>query len=119
MRLLVCGSRNYDNFSHVCDVLDVIALEYPDLHIIHGGADGVDTNAGEWAYMNNKPCTRYPALWYKHGKAAGPIRNKQMIDDGKPDKVLAFLAPNSRGTKNMIEQSTEANIPVRIIEISN
>lgn len=119
MRLLVCGSRHYDNFSHVCDVLDTIQLEYLNLHIIHGGADGVDTHAGEWAYMNYRPCTVYPARWPEYGKAAGPIRNKQMIEEGRPDRVLAFLAPNSKGTKNMIEQSAEAGIPVRIIEISN
>ena len=117
MRLLVCGSRHYDNFNHVCETLDAIHEKEPITHLIEGGAKGVDTLAGDWAEMNNVPWSVYPALWYKNGKAAGPIRNKQMLDEGKPDRVLAFRGPNSRGTQNMIDQSVKAKVPVRIINI--
>lgn len=56
----------------------------------------------------------FPALWDKHGRAAGPIRNTQMLDEGRPDLVLAFHRDlsESKGTRNMVEQSVKANLPV-------
>ena len=55
-------------------------------------------------------CLAFPAEWKKHGKAAGPIRNRKMLQDGKPDLVLAF--PGGRGTANMVELATDAGIRV-------
>ena len=119
MRILVCGSRHYgssyEEREHIRDVLD----EYmdADVTIIQGEARGVDTQAKIWAGMNNKPCLNFPAGWKEYGRAAGPIRNKQMLQEGKPDLVIAFLAPNSRGTANMVQQATKAGIPTRIVNI--
>jgi hypothetical protein len=47
------------------------------------------------------PVIAMPADWANHGKAAGPIRNRKMLDL-KPDLVLAFHADltNSKGTKD-------------------
>lgn len=91
--------------------------------LIHGCAKGAD-QLSEYTTreMFNTLGTmiayeRYPADWEKYGKAAGPIRNKQMLDEGKPDMVIAFLAPDSRGTKNMIEQAEKADIPVKVVNI--
>jgi hypothetical protein len=53
----------------------------------------------------------YKAEWDKHGRAAGPIRNQQMLDDGKPDLVLAFAG--GRGTDDMCRRAREAGIEVR------
>jgi hypothetical protein len=50
----------------------------------------------------------YKAKWDKYGKSAGPIRNKKMLDEGKPDLVFAF--PGGPGTNNMIKQAKEKNI---------
>lgn len=49
------------------------------------------------------------------GKAAGPIRNQRMLDDGKPDRVLAF--PGGRGTANMVKLAKAAGVPVHEIRI--
>jgi YspA, cpYpsA-related SLOG family len=118
MRILVCGSRHFDDW----DTLDgVLSAELHDTDtLIHGCAKGADVMAANWF----EACTQgkgtieeYPADWEKHGKAAGPIRNKQMLDEGKPDQVIAFMAKDSRGTKNMIEQAEKAGIPVKVINI--
>jgi hypothetical protein len=61
-----------------------------DLVIIHGGAKGADTLADQWAITNWVKIEEYKPNWEKHGKAAGPIRNKQMLDEGKPDLVIAL-----------------------------
>lgn len=121
MRVLVCGSRNYGfklhERDHVFGVIEEFTAPASEITIIHGAAKGVDTAAGYWAKLTNNNCLVFPADWAKHGKAAGPIRNKQMLDEGKPDLVIAFLAPNSRGTKNMIEQAERAGVPVEVINI--
>jgi hypothetical protein len=56
----------------------------------------------------------FPADWDKYGKAAGPIRNKQMLDEGKPQAVIAFSydLARSRGTANMVAQARDAGLPV-------
>lgn len=83
----------------------------PITAIIHGGASGADTMAHRWAGMIAKPVDVYPASWCKHGRAAGPIRNQQMIDDGKPDLVIAF--PGGKGTADMVRKAEAAGIPVQ------
>lgn len=129
MRILVTGSRHYgidDAVSRYEDLKrELLKTVYTGtkmglplkVTIIHGGARGADTLAGEAAKWFGWDCEVYPADWKTHGKAAGPIRNKQMLDEGKPDLVLAFLAPNSRGTANMIKQAKDRNVPVEIINI--
>ena len=55
------------------------------------------------------------AEWDVYGKAAGPIRNKAMID--KADALIAFWDGDSRGTKDCIKHATHKGIPVLIIPI--
>jgi hypothetical protein len=81
--------------------------------IIHGCAPGADTWADRWATFAGRNCERYPADWRLHGRAAGPIRNAQMLAEGKPDLVVAF--PGGKGTQNMVRQARAYG--VRVIEI--
>jgi hypothetical protein len=85
----------------------------PRWHIISGAAPGVDTVAIDWAITNWCSLDEYPANWKRHGRRAGFIRNKQMLDEGKPDLVIAF--PGGNGTANMVRISKEAGVPVREI----
>jgi hypothetical protein len=59
----------------------------------------------------------FPADWGTFGKRAGPIRNKQMLEEGKPDLVIAFWDGNSPGTKNMIDQAQAKGISVKVIKV--
>src|SRR6186713_1671523 len=113
MRILVCGSRHFDDLKVLHrELLDVVKNNEAPFVFIEGGAKGADFLARCWAKFEGYEFEEYPANWKEHGKKAGPIRNKQMLDEGKPDLVIAFLAPNSRGTKNMIEQAEKAGVPV-------
>lgn len=111
MRVLVCGGRDYSDREKVIKELTLLRASRHQLIIIEGGARGADALAAEFAKNYWIPHVQYKADWEKHGKAAGPIRNKQMIEEGKPDLVLAF--PGGRGTANMIAQAKAAGIPVR------
>ena len=120
MRILVCGGRYYTDKDRVWRELDKI-VAYGELWddqrllphgitIIHGGAAGADALADHWAVHNYANIEEFPADWEQYGKSAGPIRNKQMLDEGKPDLVLAF--PGSTGTAHMVKIAREAGIEV-------
>ncbi|MGQ3297700.1 DUF2493 domain-containing protein [Reyranella sp.] len=110
-RVLVCGGRTYRDMREVSRVLDGLAPK-PTL-IIHGGAFGADSCASEWAYKRGVPEQRFAADWKTHGRAAGPIRNQQMLDEGRPDLVVAF--PGGTGTADMVRRAKAAG--VRVIEV--
>lgn len=82
--------------------------------IISGGAKGVDSVALDWALINWVPFEEYKADWKTYGKKAGFIRNKQMLDEGKPDLVVAF--PGGKGTKMMVNIARKAGVEVREIQ---
>jgi hypothetical protein len=113
LRVLVCGSRHFNDYNKLKEVLNGLTID----EIIHGGARGADTLAGQYGENNSIPVRVFPALWDLHGKRAGPIRNTQMLTEGTPDYIVAFLAKDSKGTKNMIEQATKAGIPVEVVHI--
>lgn len=121
MRVLICGGRNFKNkklFHKIMNEIDPATdkqiLGDPDLVIIHGACStGADKMADEYIVVHCKNFEAYPANWDKYFKAGGPIRNQQMIDEGKPDLVVAF--PGGKGTANMIRLAKKANIPVREI----
>ena len=108
MKLLVCGGRDYSDKAHLFSVLDGMHRRFIITEIIDGGASGADSLASEWAIINGIKNTRFAADWKKHGRAAGPIRNKEMIDTGRPEMVIAFSG--GKGTANMIKQAESYGI---------
>lgn len=87
--------------------------------VIEGEALGADTLAREAAEYFGIEVERYPANWTLYGRAAGPIRNNQMLTEGKPDLVVAFHhdIEHSKGTKNMVKQAKALGIPVKVYTI--
>jgi len=81
-----------------------------DIVIIEGGARGADAAALDFAVVNFTQHRQFKANWTKYRKAAGAIRNQKMIDEGKPDLVIAF--PGNNGTADMVAKAKAANIPV-------
>lgn len=115
MRILVCGGRDY-----AAKDTDEITFMYGELYkytdgvwkddlvIIQGGARGADARAKEFAYNHGIHSVEYKADWDKHGKKAGYLRNKHMLEDGRPDLVVAF--PGGKGTENMVALATKAGV---------
>ena len=115
MRVLVCGGRDFTDVHMLDDALDFLhATRGPITDIIHGGSRGADMLAHEWANRNNIRMWPYLADWKTLGRSAGPIRNQRMIDDGRPDMVVAF--PGGKGTADMIKRAEVAGIHVRIVD---
>ena len=106
---LVCGGRDFADRDRAYSWLDRLAAHHgtPD-RLIHGDARGADRIGRDWARDRGVPIGTYPADWTRHGRAAGPIRNQQMLDEGHPSLVIAL--PGGRGTADMIARSQAAGI---------
>lgn len=114
MRVLVCGGRDYADKERVWAVLDKLADEAGISCIIQGGARGADSLASDYADENGFYQQQYDADWGAFGSMAGPMRNKVMLEEGRPDVVIAF--PGGAGTRNMIRQARKAG--VEVVEIA-
>lgn len=110
MRVLVCGGRDYTDREAVFAALDRLHAERGVDVVIHGDAAGADTQARLWAVARGIAHHPYPAEWEKHGRGAGPIRNQEMLDGGKPDGVVAF--PGGRGTADMVRRAEAAGLKI-------
>ena len=121
-RDLPLWKQRESEYRHIMLVLDNFAVDNSkfynpgdswlpeDFVIVSGKARGVDSVAIDWAVVNLCPFIEYPAEWDKYGKAAGFIRNKQMLEEGKPDIVIAF--PGGNGTDNMKTIARMAGVQV-------
>lgn len=110
--VLVCGGRNFDHWPLVYNTLNRALKKYPDMRVMAGGAKGADSIADNWTKLQQIEFLRVPAKWKGDYKAAGPIRNKKMLEY-KPDLVIAF--PGGPGTAHMVKIAKEAG--VKVIEV--
>lgn len=118
--------RREAEYDFVFRTLDLVAAELSchyrhdkpwkpiDLKIIAGAASGADTAAVDWAKDRGASWVEYEAEWERYRKAAGPIRNQQMLDAERPDLGIAF--PGFKGTKDMVRRMRAAGIEVRLID---
>lgn len=122
-KIVVCGSRYMKDYEFLkASVEDVIKnenIDYDNLQIVTGHANGADYLGERFAAEKGIPFKIFPADWVKYGKIAGPIRNKHMVDYVKtgPCLVIAFESEDSKGTRNMIKQSEQAKIKVHKFKI--
>ena len=112
-RVLVCGGRNYADQGRVEQVL--AEFEPSETMLINGGASGADDLAFKYAKSRRwREIETYFADWERHGRAAGMIRNREMLMKGAPDIVIAF--PGGKGTAGMVEIARAAKVTVRKVD---
>lgn len=92
MKVLVCGGRDFKDADRIYETLDKVLQKYGDDLIIITGSEpkGADNIAEKWAKSREVDYIGFPAKWKKQGRPAGPIRNKRMRDELKPDACVAF-----------------------------
>lgn len=130
MRVIIAGSRSYDDYNALKDYCDLVIYTYirrykikhPDVEIISGGCSGADKLGERYAQANGWKCRVFVADWERYGKSAGPIRNGEMAEYAikSPDGygvLIAFPGINSKGTKNMITQASNIGLDVYEKEI--
>lgn len=112
MKLIIAGGRdiNLQPFN-VYDYLEEKDISPEDIElVISGGATGVDTGADYFSRHYDIPFKEFPANWLKHGKAAGPIRNREMAKYG--DALLLIWDGQSRGSANMKKEMEKLGKPI-------
>ena len=116
-RVIVTGSRRWADELAVYDALWDVYNEHGPFELVHGDCStGADALAHLWWSIVGKKLgiteQRFPAAWEARGKAAGPERNRRMVEAGA-DLVLAFPLPEGSGTQMTIRLAKEAGIHVR------
>ena len=97
----------------VLKALDVCPYTSRITTVISGGCpSGADAAGEQWASSRQIPVKVYPADWQAHGRAAGPMRNRQMAANA--DALIAVWDGASRGTANMIQEAKLAGLSVFI-----
>ena len=126
-RLLVTGSRDYTDYETVSRgmtvAIETLVKNHPEdkvITLVHGAAKGADSLADNFMYRARKVMASYgytiviephAADWEKWGKAAGPIRNKEMVALGA-DICVAFIRNQSRGASHCRDLARAAGIEI-------
>jgi len=121
--ILVAGTRTFSDYDLLKETLNELLrsnflINDVTVHIVAGGARGADTLAAKYAHDWGFELHEFPADWNKYGKAAGPIRNKQMHEFIKSHKhriCVCFWDGKSRGTKHNFELAKQYGTPLKII----
>lgn len=117
-RILVAGCRFYENYEQAEAYIDFCLQNIKKENsfiFVSGGCRGADQLGELYAQKHGYEVERYPADWERYGKAAGPIRNQQMINIS--DYIICFWDGKSRGTKSTIEFAYLVKKPIRIKKI--
>lgn len=117
--VIVTGSRDKNDENSVFDELwDLWHDNAGPFFVRHGDCPtGADRFASIWCGFGQADVyeIKHSADWEKHGRAAGPIRNREMAQAGA-DLCLAFPLGESRGTWNCVNECKKAGIPVKVIK---
>lgn len=115
-RVIVAGSRGFNDYERLRDVLDkLLASKLPDVQVVSGAARGADQLGERYASEKGLGVNRMPADWDTHGRRAGYVRNEQMAEVA--DALVAFWDGESRGTKHMIDIATAKGMMVRVVRV--
>ena len=113
MKIIVAGSRTIVDQDVVNKAMLTSGWSHVITEVVSGVAPGVDQMGQAWAIKNNIRLKKFPANWELHGRAAGPIRNKQMAEYA--DALIAVWDGKSSGTKDMIKKMQKAGKRVYVV----
>lgn len=111
-RVIVAGSRDFDNYDLLCEKLDFYLANKKVFEIISGGAKGADSLGERYAREKGIDLTIINADWDDYKRKAGYIRNEKMA--WYSSHLIAFWDGQSRGTKSMIELGQKYNLITKV-----
>ena len=114
IKITVGGCRDFNDSEYIFKCLDEYIKELCDeeIIIISGHCSGVDAIAEKYAEIKGFKTMIFPAEWDKYGRAAGPARNKKMVEAS--DIVIAFWDEKSKGTKSLINLAKKSDKVLKI-----
>lgn len=117
LRVLITGARNFSNRELIRktlnNILEFFVKENPEkspssITLISGNCPrGADLMCEEIAEKLGFAVERYPAQWETHGKAAGLIRNQEMVDSSF-DVLIAFPTDEAKGTWDCVRRGKKS-----------
>lgn len=114
--IAIVGSRDWPDPPatqlDVEDLVHALAQKHEHLHIVSGGARGVDRWAAAAARRRGIPITEHLADWDMWPHDAGFVRNQAIVDDA--DAVYAFIHDDSSGTTDTLRRARHKGIPVTV-----
>jgi len=110
MRLIIAGGRHLDDVALIRRALARAHEIRPITVLIHGGTGALGITAEDWARDMRLHVVRYPANWREFGKRAEAIRNAFMLQDSRPDILLAL--PGGTDTADLVMRALRARVPV-------
>jgi hypothetical protein len=116
-KLVITGGQTFSDLKRLTRVCDHRLSEKSKTHsieIVSGCDNGADKLGEAYAYSRGYAVKRFPADWDGFGKAAGHIRNKQMVM--YTDAVIAFWDGRSREARHMIYLARAKQMPLRVIK---
>ncbi|ROM94306.1 DUF2493 domain-containing protein [Pseudomonas brassicacearum] len=108
MRVLICAGRYYADTRTCRRVLEAFQCLHEVRVLIHGGNQFLGGEIEDWARELGANIVRYPANWQLHGKLAERLRNSFMLQDSRPDIVIAL--PGGEDTEELVAQARAAGI---------
>jgi hypothetical protein len=113
MKVIIAGSRNFNDYDKLFQVCTRTLLNKNEIEIVSGTANGADKLGEKFAIDNGYSLKKFPANWEKFGIKAGSKRNAEMGEYA--DGLIAFWDGKSKGTKNMIALAKRKKLRVRIV----
>ena len=123
MKVIIAGSRNFElskdpiacSAGHKGNIGCIIAHIMGDkiqefTEVVSGNSGIIDLEGELWGALFEKKVTTFPADWAKHGRAAGPIRNREMAEYA--DALILIWDGKSRGSASMKREAKRAGIPI-------
>jgi hypothetical protein len=112
VKVIIAGSRDFVDGRLLSDTLAGFDGEITE--VFSGTAYGADQLGENWANDYGIPVHRFPPQWHLHGRAAGPLRNQQMVD--LADALVAFKThDDSRGTNDVVDRARKKGIPTIVV----
>lgn len=122
-RIIIAGTRTFDDYALLRKTMCNLFGHVPpsQMEVMSGHClTGADHYGEVFAKRNGIRLTLFPADWKKYGKAAGPVRNRQMAEYAAPDGYcVIFWDGKSRGSRNMIAEAKKAGVKTVIVMYEN
>lgn len=118
-KIIIAGTRTFADYNllrkTMCGMFGGIPPS--QIEIISGHCPtGADRLGEMFAVRNKIRLVLFPADWEKYGRAAGPVRNRQMAEYAAPDgHCVIFWDGESRGSRSMAAEAKKAGLRTRII----
>lgn len=114
--VIIAGSRDFGDYELLKEKCDYYLsnLDKCNIVIVSGAARGADKLGEKYAKERGYRIDSHPADWNTYGKAAGYIRNKEMVDIASA--AICFWDGESKGTKHTIDLCREKGIPVKVVK---